>query len=273
MEAGTMINISLYYLCLAFLFMGSFAAVFIGQYLWKRLKCAKRSPPQDTEIDDAPQSVDEPQVVENPNHSEKKQSLLTCKICHTEIRNARCKEVEEEDGYWRVCFECWAKMGNIIGLLHFLCQKDDFYGICANCDREREHLPGCDWACCCKLCFSTEGQEHDEWCNKAVLLKLLLEKCYNSNYSNGNPFSVGSVTPSQFSTQARNAIRRSAWLSRAVQPERHQTRSATDPDMHAGVFSDTTSNHEDGEEESSDPDSNPSDTEDSIFSFKNSRLL
>ena len=41
-------------------------------------------------------------------------------------------------------------------------------GLCAleGCNRARQYEVGCDWDRCCKRCFVTEGQEHDQWCDE-----------------------------------------------------------------------------------------------------------
>ena len=41
------------------------------------------------------------------------------------------------------------------------------HNLCAQkgCCRERQYPVGFEWGNCCKLCFSSDGAEHDDWCN------------------------------------------------------------------------------------------------------------
>ena len=47
-------------------------------------------------------------------------------------------------------------------------------GECATlgCRRERQFPDGCDWECCCKECFVTEGESHEPWCDYANEFRL-----------------------------------------------------------------------------------------------------
>jgi hypothetical protein len=44
-----------------------------------------------------------------------------------------------------------------------------FHNMCANenCGRPRQYNFGCDWGCCCKRCFTSDGVQHDRECDAA----------------------------------------------------------------------------------------------------------
>ena len=74
---------------------------------------------------------------------------------------AKIEEQEFEDG-----------KGSKKPAVHFELPTLAEIGICATigCQRVKQYPEGFDWDCCCKGCFATDGQHHDDHCDREALL-------------------------------------------------------------------------------------------------------